>query len=55
MSRSGYTDECENTWDMIRWQGARKSAIRRETPEQRWQRVRQWAERQLLKPQQEAA
>lgn len=138
MSRSGYTDECENTWDMIRWQGARKSALRGrrgqaffrdliaaldampekaliaeelelngqvcalgalgrqrgmdmqeldpeepvqvaaafgisetlaretayindedgrrgETPEERWIRVRQWAEQQLLKPQQEAA
>ena len=138
MSRSGYTDECENTWDMIRWAGARKSAVRGrrgqaffrdliaaldampekalianeleadgevcalgalgrqrgmdmedldpedaevvaaafgisetlaretvyindedgrrgETPEERWKRVREWAERQLLKPQQEAA
>jgi hypothetical protein len=138
MSRSGYTDECENTWDMIRWEGARKAAIRGrrgqaffrdliaaldampekvlianeleadgevcalgalgrqrgmdmqeldpeepkqvaaafgisqtlaretvyindedgcygETPERRWHRVRQWAERQLLKPQQEGA
>jgi hypothetical protein len=138
MSRSGYTDEWENTWDMIRWAGARKSAIRgrrgqaffrdliaaldampekaliaeeleldgqvcalgalgrqrgmdmqeldpeepkqvaaafgisetlaretvyindedgprEDTPERRWKRVREWAERQLLKPQQEAA
>lgn len=28
MSRHGYTDECDDTWAMIRWQGAVKSAIR---------------------------
>ena len=138
MSRSGYTDECENNWDMIRWQGAKKWAIRGrrgqqffrdliaaldampekaliaeeleadgevcalgalgrqrgmgmqdldpedpkqvaasfgisetlaretvyindegglrgETPQKRWQRVRDWAEQQLLKPQQEVS
>jgi hypothetical protein len=138
MSRSGYTDECESNWDWIRWEGARKAAIRgrrgqqffrdliaaldampekaliaeeleldgqvcalgalgrqrgmalqeldpedpqqvaaafgisqtlaretvyindedgprEDTPERRWKRVREWAERQLLKPQQEAA
>lgn len=27
MSRSGYSDDCEN-WDLIRWRGAVKSAIR---------------------------
>ena len=27
MSRSGYSEDCE-TWDMIRWRGAVKSAIR---------------------------
>jgi hypothetical protein len=27
MSRSGYTDECDG-WDLIRWRGAVKSAIR---------------------------
>lgn len=138
MSRSGYTDECEHNWDWIRWEGARKSAIRgrrgqaffrdliaaldampekrliaeeleaegevcalgalgrqrcmdleeidpedpervadafgisqtlaretvyindedgprKESPEDRWKRVRRWAERQLLQPQQEEA
>lgn len=28
MSRSGYTDDCEDLWAMIRWRGAVKSAIR---------------------------
>lgn len=28
MSRSGYTDDCENQWELIRWRGAVKSAIR---------------------------
>lgn len=138
MSRSGYVDDVDNNWDWIRWEGARKSAIRGrrgqaffrdliaaldampekrligdvlvvegdvcalgalgrqrgmdldaldpedpeqvaaafgisktlaretvyindedsprgETPERRWHRVRQWAERQLLQPQQEEA
>jgi hypothetical protein len=27
MSRSGYSEECEN-WDLIRWRGAVKSAIK---------------------------
>lgn len=28
MSRSGYTEDCDNTWDLIRWRGAVASAIR---------------------------
>lgn len=28
MSRSGYVDDCEQTWDWIRWRGAVASAIR---------------------------
>ena len=28
MSRSGYSDDCEMNWDLIRWRGAVKSAIR---------------------------
>lgn len=28
MSRHGYTDDCENMWDMIRWAGAVKSTLR---------------------------
>src|SRR5437762_7743973 len=28
MSRHGYTDDCENMWDMIRWSGAVKSTLR---------------------------
>jgi hypothetical protein len=28
MSRSGYTEECEDNWQTIRWRGAVKSAIR---------------------------
>ena len=28
MSRSGYTDDCDDNWDMIRWRGAVTSAIR---------------------------
>lgn len=27
MSRSGYTDDCEDQWGLIRWRGAVKSAI----------------------------
>lgn len=27
MSRSGYTDDIENSWDFIRWRGAVNSAI----------------------------
>lgn len=28
MSRSGYSDDCDNTWAFIRWRGAVSSAIR---------------------------
>lgn len=28
MSRSGYTDDCENDWALIRWRGQVSSAIR---------------------------
>lgn len=28
MSRSGYTDECDDNWALIRWRGAVKSAVR---------------------------
>lgn len=28
MSRSGYTDDCDDTWEMIRWAGILKSARR---------------------------
>jgi hypothetical protein len=28
MSRSGYTDDFDNHWELIRWRGAVKSAIR---------------------------
>lgn len=28
MSRSGYVDDHDNNWDLIRWRGAVKSAIR---------------------------
>lgn len=28
MSRSGYVDDSDNNWDLIRWRGAVKSAIR---------------------------
>lgn len=28
MSRSGYTDDCEDQWDLIRWRGAVASATR---------------------------
>ena len=28
MSRSGYTDDCDDQWALIRWRGAVKSAIR---------------------------
>lgn len=28
MSRSGYTDDCENNFDLIRWRGAVASAIK---------------------------
>jgi hypothetical protein len=28
MTRSGYTEDCENDWSMIRWRGAVASAIR---------------------------
>ena len=28
MSRSGYVDECDDQWQLIRWRGAVKSAIR---------------------------
>jgi hypothetical protein len=28
MSRSGYTEECYSEWDLIRWRGAVRSAIR---------------------------
>ena len=28
MSRSGYTDDCENVWALFRWRGAVASAIR---------------------------
>ena len=28
MSRSGYSDECDSEWDLIRWRGAVKSAMR---------------------------
>lgn len=28
MSRSGYTDDCDDTFDLIRWRGAVMSAIR---------------------------
>lgn len=28
MSRSGYTDDCDDMWDHIRWRGAVKSAIK---------------------------
>ena len=28
MSRSGYSDDCEDTWGLIRWRGAVASAIR---------------------------
>lgn len=28
MSRSGYSDDCDDTWGVIRWRGAVKSAIR---------------------------
>lgn len=30
MSRSGYTDECDDQWALIRWRGAVASAIRGE-------------------------
>lgn len=30
MSRSGYTDECDDQWALIRWRGAVSSAIRGE-------------------------
>jgi len=28
MTRSGYTDECEETWDWVRWRGIVASSIR---------------------------
>jgi len=28
MSRSGYSDDCDDNWSLIRWRGAVKSAIR---------------------------
>lgn len=28
MSRSGYSEDCDNDWSLIRWRGAVKSAIR---------------------------
>ena len=28
MSRSGYTEDCDNNWDLIMWRGAVASAIR---------------------------
>lgn len=28
MGRSGYSDDCDDTWALIRWRGAVKSAIR---------------------------
>lgn len=28
MSRSGYTEECDNEWDAIRWRGAVASSIK---------------------------
>lgn len=28
MSRSGYSDDCDNNWDHIRWRGAVTSAIK---------------------------
>ena len=28
MSRSGYNDECDDNWALIRWRGAVKSAIK---------------------------
>lgn len=28
MSRAGYSDDCDDTWGMIRWRGAAASAIR---------------------------
>lgn len=28
MSRSGYTDDCDNDWEWIRWRGAVKSTLR---------------------------
>ena len=28
MSRSGYSDDCDNAWSLIRWRGAVASAIR---------------------------
>ena len=28
MNRSGYSDDCDNNWDLIRWRGAVTSAIR---------------------------
>lgn len=28
MSRSGYVDDCDDEWQLIRWQGAVKSALR---------------------------
>jgi hypothetical protein len=30
MSRSGYTDDCDDQWGLIRWRGAVKSSIRGE-------------------------
>lgn len=28
MSRSGYTDDCDDQWALIRWRGAVNSAIK---------------------------
>lgn len=57
MSRSGYSDGCDNEWELICYRGAVASAARGEVAfmndeapgdARRWQWMRDWATDQIL-------